>query len=234
MAAEGGAVAEAVEQLAAGAGAPEQQAAGGTEGAAAAAAAAPGVGGGSPPAKAAASTPGSSAKKAGPGRPKKAKDGAPASSKKSQSSPAASGMRGISSFLVRAPARPSLTALARGRPRAARAPPRAACPPAAPPRPAPLPAPGAPGRGRRPRAQGARAGAVALRPAAHRIVVGRCPWAKRPSQMSRAPRRQKQALQSKRRLPQATSRWQPRTRPRRLHHRARPRRGRLAPCRRTL
>ena len=53
----------------------------------------------SPAAKAPAD-PSSSAKKAGPGRAKKAKDGATAHSKKATSSPA-TGMRGISSFLVR-------------------------------------------------------------------------------------------------------------------------------------
>jgi len=55
---------------------------------------------GSPAAKTASATPNSSAKKPAAARPKKAKDGTPASSKKAVPFPAASGLRGISAFLV--------------------------------------------------------------------------------------------------------------------------------------
>lgn len=53
-------------------------------------------------------TPTSSAKKQAASRAKKAKDGTPSGSKKAAASPAASGLRGISSFLVRNAALPSL------------------------------------------------------------------------------------------------------------------------------
>ena len=59
-----------------------------------------GSGGSSPPAKAPQTTPTSSAKKQAGSRAKKTKEGTSSGSKKAAASPAASGLRGISSFLV--------------------------------------------------------------------------------------------------------------------------------------
>ena len=94
--------AEAAGHIVADAGVPDM--AGGIDSVAAGCAESAFAGAGSPPAKASSSStrPGSLEKKVGAGRPKKAKVGASSSSKKAAPSPAASGMRGISSFLVRA------------------------------------------------------------------------------------------------------------------------------------